>query len=245
MLASVEADLLWSAANSENMRPIWAMFAASQQELRAFMANLASGRFATVDRNGYRRNKEDRIEFLRTAGYQTIWQREDEGSVATMFLPDLFRMDPGMVDPQGIGFVVLPTQEWHACQRVDTRKLARHLERCDVGVSGEWAAEWGVTAHLFAAYLDRRTRCPLVSDGRFYVQLMAACLRHKFASFAAKNSHSYDREFGVHDSHRYHEIDIESVGLRRGLVFKATHEEFEALLATEVEKFFRLTRGNK
>lgn len=245
MLASVEADLLWSGGQSDNMRPIWAMFAGSQQELRAFMANLATGRFAVVDRNGYRSGKQDRIEFLRSARYQTIWQREDEGCVATMYLPDLFKLDPGMVNPAGVGFVLLPTQEWHARQSIDTAPLARHLERCGAAGTPEWAAEWGVTAHLFAAYLDRRTRCPLVADGRFYIQLMAACLQNGLASFAARDSFTHERSFGVHPSHSYYETDITSVGFRRGLVFRASHEDFEKLLATEVERFFQLTGGRR
>ena len=243
MLASVEADLLWSTSQFESMRPIWAMFAGSQEELRAFMANLASGRAASVDQNGYRRNKQERVEFLRSAGYQTIWQREEEGCLATIFLPELFKLDPGMVDPSGIGFVLLPSEQWHQAQQVDTLPLQRHLGRCDLGVPGEWAAEWGVTAHLFAAYVDRRTRCPLIADARFYVQLMASCLQHKLASFSTSQGFSHEREFGVHESHQYIETHIEAVGLRKGLVFRSTHENFEALLAREVETFFRLTGG--
>jgi hypothetical protein len=245
MLASVEADLLWSHGQSENMRPVWAMFAGSQQELRAFMANLAGGRFATVEHKGYRRGKEDRIEFLRSARYQTIWQREDEGSVATMFIPEIFKLDPGMVDPAGIGFVLLPTREWHAQQTIETTKLAKHLERCGFEVSAEWAAEWGVTAHLFAAYLDRRTQCPIIADARFYIQLMASCLQHGLASFAAESGYSYSRDFGIHENQNYFETDIQDVGFRPGLVFRSSHENFEKLLATEVEKFFRLTKGGR
>lgn len=243
LLASVEADLLWSGAQSENMRPVWAMFAGSQHELRAFMANLASGRFAVVDYNGYRPRKQDRVEFLRSAGYQTIWQREDEGCVATIFLPDVFKLDPGMVDPDGIGFVLLPTRQWCEQQRVDVTRLAKHLARCEFDLPAEWTAQWGAISYLFAAYLDRRTKCPLVSDGRFYAQLMAACLQNKLASFGARNRYAYEDEFGVHASLQYYETDIESVGLHPGLVFRATHATFEELLATEVERFFRITRG--
>jgi len=251
MLASVEADLLWSggASGSDNMRPVWALFAGSDQELRAFVANLTAGRRVTCEKRYgyYRAGKEDRLEFLKSARYQTIWQREEEGALATVYLPDLFKMDPGMVDPTGIGFVLLPTQEWHAQQTLPTTALARHLAKCgyQLGPDGakEWAKEWGATAHLFAAYLDRRTRCPLVADGRFYVQLMAACLKHKLASFAAKDSFSHTQEFGVHREHDYYETDTQSVGFRQGLVFRSNHENFELVLAQEVETFFRLTGG--
>ena len=243
MLASVEADPLWSGGSGSNssMRPVWAMFAGSDQELRAFMANVTAGRLVMCERsrNVYRHGKEDRLEFLRSARYQTIWQREEEGTVATVYLPDLFKVDPGMVDPSGIGFVLLPPQEWHAEQTLPTSALAKHLERCKYPeLEPDWAHEWGTTAHLFAAYLDRRTRCPLIADGRFYVQLLAACLKNRLASFARKDSFSV-RGFGV--CHDYYETDTQAVGFRPGLVFKSGHTEFEALLAQEVETFFRLT----
>lgn len=243
MLASVEADLLWrgGASGSDNIRPVWAMFAGSDQELRAFVANLTSGRAVLCEKRYgyYRHGKEDRMEFLKSAGYQTFWQREEEGAIATVYLPDLFKMDPGMVDPSGIGFILLPTQEWHTQQGLPTTPLARHLKRCGYQLGPEWAAEWGTTAHLFAAYLERRTRCPLVADGRFYIQLMVACLKHGLASFAPMDSFSCGRDFGVHREHDYHETDTQLVGFRQGMMFRSNHEKFETVLAREVEIFFK------
>jgi hypothetical protein len=250
LLASVEADLLWRGGSSgatDSMRPVWAMFAGSDQELRAFMANLTAGRLVMCEKRYgyYRSGKQERLEFLRSAGYQTIWQREDEGVVATIYLPDLFKLDPGMVDPSGIGFVILPTQEWHAQQILPTFALALHLERCGYELGSEWAQEWATTAHLFAAYLDRRTRCPLIADGRFYTQLLAACLKNKLASFAPKDSFSHSQDFGVHKEHDYHETDTQLVGFRKGLVFRSDHTKFETVLAQEVEIFFRVTEGRR
>lgn len=247
MLASVEADPIWSGglSKSENMRPVWAMFAGSNQELQAFMANLTTGRLGLCSRvyGSYRPGKEDRIEFLRSARYQTIWQREEEGTVATIYQPDLFKMDPGMVDPSGIYFILLPSQEWFTAQTLDVTPLTRHLESCGYALDQEWVDNWGPVAYLFAAYLDRRTRCPLVADGRFYTQLMAACLQNKLASFAIKDHFSRDQEFGVHSLHNYHEMGLENVGLRKGLVFSSNHSDFERVLAQEVETFFRVTGG--
>lgn len=246
LLASVEADLLWNGGSSksnDSMRPVWAMFAGSDQELRAFMANLTTGRTVQCEKRYgyYRSGKEDRLEFLKSARYQTIWQREEEGTLATVYLPDLFKLDPGMVDPAGIGFVLLPTQEWHAQQALPTMALAKHLNRCPYQLEPEWAHEWGTTAYLFATYLDRRTRCPLIADGRFYVQLLAACLKNGLASFARKDSFTREQGFGIHLQHDYHETDTQSVGFRAGLVFRSKHADFEALLAREVEMFFRIT----
>lgn len=245
MLASVEADLLWPGGltSNDNIRPVWAMFAGSDQELRAFVANLQMGRKATFARTGYRRGKEERLEFLKSAGYQTIWQREEEGSIVTVFLPELFQMDPGMVDPIGIKFVLLPTREWHSRQVVDVIPLTRHAARCGYEFTPEEVAELGPIAFLFSSYVDRRTRCPLVADGRFYLQLMLACLKHELASFAgpADYYHQRDLAFGVHPRKQYFESHTQSVGLLPGIALHADHETFEGLLAREVASFFKLT----
>lgn len=246
LLASVEADLLWPGGltSNDNVRPVWAMFAGSDQELRAFVANLQMGRKANLPRAGYRRGKEERLEFLKSAGYQTIWQREEEGSIVTLFLPELFQMDPGMVDQIGIKFVLLPTSEWHSRQVVDVAPLMRHVERCGYAFPQEAVAEMGPIAFLFSAYVDRRTRCPLVADGRFYLQLMLSCLKNGLATFAGPDDHYYhsrDLAFGVHPHRQYFESQTQAVGLTPGIAFSADHATFEKLLAQEVDLFFKLT----
>ena len=250
LLACVESDLLWQGGlnSGDNIRPVWAMFCGSDQELRAFAANLQMGRKITLmgQRNGYRR-KEERMEFMKSSGYQTIWQREEEGSILTVMLPELFQIDPGMVDPVGIKFVVLPTQDWHDSQELDVEPMVRHVKRLkDYDQVGDWVIDWAPTAFLFASYLDRRTRCPLVADGRFFLQLMLACLRHGAATFAAPSGYSYSRDlgFGVHQNRQYFEDGTAGVGLRPGISFSCDHESFEKLLAQEVDLFFRLTRGH-
>ena len=250
-LAAVEADLLWEGGETvtDNTRPVWAMFAGSDNELRAFMANLSSGRKATFPqkREAYRR-KADCIEILKSFGYRTTWQREEEGSIATIFLPELFQIDPGMVDPKGATFVVLPTQEWADSQRLSPETVApliQHARRCGFKDQTEAElADLALLSFLFATYLDRRTRCPLVSDGRFYLQLMLSCLKHKLATFSTVPDRSYyDTEFGQHAAMKYHELNTSVVGLLPGLAFKADHVNLEKLLALEVERFFDMTRG--
>lgn len=251
LLASVEADLLWPGGLTagDNIRPVWAMFAGSDQELRAFSANLQMGRKVTFPKRGYYRSKEDRMEFLKSAGYRMAWQREEEGSLLTVFLPELFQIDPGMVDPIGIKFILLPTQAWHAAQTIeDLGAMIRHVEVLNGGSPvPEWVAEWVPTAFLFAAYLDRRTCCPLVADSRFFLQLMLACLRDGVATFTSPAGYHYNRDlgFGVHSSRQYIEDSISDVGLRPGIAFNADHETFEKLLADEVERFFAICKGTR
>ena len=242
-LASVEADLLWSGGQTETLelRPVWAMFAGSEQELRPFMANLRTGRRLDMGSSSYRR-KADRMTFLRSAGYTVTWQREPEGSVATVYLSDLFEMDPGMIDPEGAAFLLLPTVAWASAQKIDIAPLIQHVKPLIKGynLSDEYLAEMVPSAFLFAAYLDRRTRCPILADGRFYLQLMLACLAQGLASLPSDDLYNlYRSEFGVHKRFGIKTTDTESVGLSRGIAFKASHAEIELLLAEQVTLFFK------
>jgi hypothetical protein len=249
LLASVEADLLWTGGLtvSDNVRPVWAMLAGSDQELRAFMANLTTGRKAAFEKEGrnYGRHKTDQFEILKTAGYDVTWQRELEGAVATIFLPELFQMDPGMVDPEGIRFVLLPSKEWVAGQKIEVKPLIQFVRKAGFLLPPEQLARWAPIAYLFCAYLDRRTRCPIVPDGRFYLQLFLECLKQGLSSFSVQES-SYrrpDMPFGENQDLQYHEQDTDQVGLIPGLAFKASHETFEKILAAQVALFFRVTQG--
>lgn len=248
LLATVEADLLWSGglANTDTQRPVWAMFGGSDQELRSFMANVSRGRlvlFLSKD-NPYRR-KQDRLEFLKASGIQVVWQREEEGSLATIFLPELFQMDPGMVSSSGAKFILLPTQQWYADQNLDPKPLVQHALRCGYSaIPEEQLASMAPISFLFAAYLDRRTRCPLVADGRFYFQLMLSCLKAKLASFSTQADHiSHELNFGHHQEQHYHELWTSTVGLYPGLAFRSDHATLEKLLSHEVELFFKITQG--
>ena len=119
-VSSVTADALWEMGKCEKHdRPVYASFAASEGEIRPFVANLLCGRVAvplSSANRSYRRNRtaESGYEFMRSAGYKVIYQRHEEGSIATIFLPELLDLDPGMVDPKGIKFVVIPGADYLA-----------------------------------------------------------------------------------------------------------------------------------
>jgi hypothetical protein len=251
LLACVEADSLWEggAADTEVMRPVWAMFAGSDQELRPFAANLKAGRKAIFPKRdaGYTRSKEDKLELLKSAGYEQTWQREPEGSVVTTFLPDLFSLDPGMIDTKGIAFIVLPTVDWKGAQKIEVGPIVQHARSFKHAVTDDQLADWVPLAFLFAAYLDRRTRCPIPPDGRFHLQLLLAALRDGLASWSTPRD-SYrgyhdERPFGEHAAFRFTEVGTAAVGLMPGLAFKSKHDALEKLLADEVALFFKATRG--
>jgi hypothetical protein len=248
-LASVIADGLWSGGNAttDDTRPVWAMFAGSDAEMRPFMANLTSGRKGMfLKANEYHNSRKggDRLELLRSAGYQVTWQREPEGMIATVFLPDLFRADPGMVDPSGVRFVVLPSASWAAEQKIETAPILEHATRLGYPLTEEAFPSLVSVAFLFAVYLDRRTRCPLLSDGRFYLQLLLACLDAGYASWSGAEKYSYrEKQWGRHSHHVFFEVDTADVGLLPGISFKASHEQIETILAEQVALFFQHTGG--
>jgi hypothetical protein len=246
LLGTIEADSLWERGTSDAIRPVWAVFTGTEDALRPFAANLRLGRKATFPSNS---RKAETLELLKTAGYQYVWQREPEGSILTVFLPDLFRLDPGMVDPDGAKFVILPDAAWLRDQKIDTESRLYSYALSLMGQDSH--AKFDVSmmpvliplAFLFSAYLDRRTRVPLLSDGRFYVQLLLACLRDGLASFSSdRGSFRWGRrEAGFGCNFSFVELGTCGLGMVPGIAFSATHEQIDSLLAAEVAVFFKRT----
>jgi hypothetical protein len=239
LLACVEANGLWfgGAADTDVIRPVYLSVATSDAEAAPFLANLRTGRKAEIDTgNRYSRSKGQRYECLRSAGYTFTTQRTSRGTVLTAFLTDLYRMDPGMIDPKGAAFALLPPAAWLAAQprperpaalfaRVREALLPRMSRSSELtkSVGDDALARWLPYARLFCAYLDRRTRCPLVPDLAFQLQVLVAALDAGLASVSAERSHM---EWGQHFSaHGYTEDSVHTVGLAPGLSFKAKHEE--------------------
>jgi hypothetical protein len=245
-VATIEADRLWEGGQTatDNMRPVWAMFATSEAELRPFMANLKTGRKAQfIKGEGYYTKKQERLEILRSAGYQIAWQREPEGSIATIFLPELFQLDPGMVDTKEAKFVLLPAKDWAPSQKIDPTPIVTHTRKLQVPLTDDQVAALAPIAFLFCSYLDKRTRRPLYSDGRFFMQLMLACLAKGLASWPVDESYRWrhDRDkFGYNPSHRFQQ-DTVSANVEQGIVFHATHEQIDEILSEQVTLFFALT----
>ncbi len=246
LLAYIAADALWDGGGASDIRPVWAVVASGDQELRPFLANWTRGRRAEeAGRHG------DRFEILKSAGYATDVQRFPEGSIATVYLPDLFRADPGMVDPKVVRFVMLPGQGWAAAQTLADRErivaygrtLDRRLYELPAAIAPDDDGEGPPDpdpidallphAFLFAVYLDRRTRCPLVADGRFYLQLMASFLREGAAQRPGLGTWSR-KAMGVAD------VGIAPEG---AMVVLVTQEDAEDLIARETRLFFENTKG--
>lgn len=262
LLAYILADNLWQGGkHDENYRPAWMMIAASEHEATPFVENLRAGRRAVLaDGSKQRNNKPAIFECLRSAGYRFEAQRHPEGTVWQAYLPDLFRLDPGMVDPQGITFIVSPlrdTPEWHAATAPAVvapavehiRKIGyfgpgKHdrWESYDKGYpypTPEQVRELAPLASFFAVYLARRTRAPLIPDPRFYLQLLIAMLREGAASLTTRERYANDVYFGEHTKLGFVEEGIADVGLVPGVACKVKHDDLEAVLAEQVAIYVR------
>lgn len=220
LVACVEAREILPRGN-DAVRPIFLSLVGSDSELRPFVANLRTGKKAE---HGYK--GRERYEILKSAGYQCAWQRTSKGTLATLFAPDLFCLDPGMVDPKGVVFCLLPARSW-------LRPLDVPVPDC---VPEERMADVLGLAPLFVAYLDRRTRCPLIPDPRFYVQILAHALDQGLARFSRTAASRYGQSWG--ESSYYEEAGTEDLGLAPGLFFHAGHDVLEQFLADEVKAFF-------
>lgn len=264
LLAYVMADGLWEGGatdTGEVKRPVLAVFAGTEQTLRPFAVNLRLGRRALEPRDkNYGRKEVKGVELLRSGGYEYRWQHEGDGSLVTAYQSDLFAQDTGMVDPEGIRFVMLPSADWAAAQRIDEAPILQYAMRLyQAQHASERAREADfpdrdrlramiAPAHLLALYLDRRTRAPLIADGRFYLQLYVACLRKGLASTSLRwdgsaCNHRNEKRFGIDYRLGYVEAGIEDVGFLPGCAFQAKHAEFERVLAAEVAVFSRIVGG--
>lgn len=209
------------ARGNDTVRPVHITLAGSDNELRPFVAHLRTGKKAV---SGYK--GREKFEILKSAGFQTAWQRTPKGSLVTLFAPDVFCLDPGMVDPKGISFVMLPARSWLKPSDVE-------LPAC---VPEECAADVRAFAPLFIAYLDRRTRCPLVPDPKFYAQVLANALNDGLATFAKATE--YGREEWGCNGRGFRAVGTEDAGYGRALMFYASHETLESFLAEQVKTYF-------
>lgn len=231
LLAHAEADALWeSGGTSTNAtRPVWAVLGGSELEMKAFMANLLTGRIAE-------QAKHTRFEFLRSVGWAHHTVKIGGGAVTTLYLPELFRIDPGMVDPDMVRFVVIPPKAWVESQCFDLAEARSVFKR----LSGEpWVAT-DAEVHLrlaegvlFLSYLDRRCRYPIP-----FAPALGAWLVMRFQSYGylSRDGQSYGR-----DSYRV--TGAERVNALPGFAFSVGHEALGDVLSAEIQQWFEVTRG--
>lgn len=258
LLAYIRADKLWpNLDHDETIRPAWMMFAASDYEATPFKENLSTGRKAVLLGSSHGKNKPTMFECLRSAGYLFVPQRHPEGTVWQAFIPDLFRIDTGLVDPKGVTFILSPeraSRSWEAaCAPRDIEAAVDHIRRigffsekgyCDTWHGRPYPSPDQVRAiaplsAFFAVSLARRTRAPLIADARFYLQIMIEMLKVGQASISHVERHGRDYYFGDHEALGFIESAVEDVGLVPGIACKTTHDDLEKLLAEQIQIFVR------
>ena len=224
LIAYVEADNLWSSTQTDKHRPVFAIFGASEMEMKAFMANLFTGRQAEKSDGG-----SWKLELLKTAGYLHFTQRCTNGGVlVTVFMPKLFLLDPGMVDPDWITFLCFPTKEWCRQQTFDLNAARKKLKM----LFGTTIQSTDTELHLLLckgalllAYLDRRVRYPLIFDPVFGLYLM-------------NNIYPYVNNFDSYQN-SYSSMGMKEVGFESGFSLRIGQESFGTMLSTAVQQWYK------
>lgn len=259
LLAYIRADALDSGlSHKEFTRPAWMMYAGSEHEATPFTENLRTGRKGVLTDGSKTNGEPTTFECMRSLDYRFDPQRHPEGTVWQAYIPEFFRIDPGMVDPRGIGFVVAPevnTDEWKAaCAPAEVDPAIEHVRRIGYfsqkGMCDSWngypyptpdeVRRLAPLSAFFAVYLARRTRAPLIPDARFYLQLMIEMMRTGQASQTPRETgYSRDNYFGEHKALGYFEVATDDVGLAKGIACKVSHDDLEKVLAEQVAVFVR------
>lgn len=246
LLAYTTSRVLWDSGQHENIRPIWAMIACSEAESLPLVRNLQSGRKAAISVG----RDTKHFECLKSAGYEYHPQRHPEGVLWTIFLPSLYRIDPGMIDPESIRFALAPAHEWLSPEDEQTAQWLADRYRSNETWQADKEHEKRLTAcrhitrasRLFCNYLDRRTRCPLIPESRFYSLVLAALIDSGQATFGFKEERYSYRQEWAHGRFSYVEEGLESVGLAPGIACNTTHEKIEPILAECVKVYEREMR---
>jgi hypothetical protein len=241
LLAYATSKSLWAAGSHDNVRPIFAMLATTDAESLPFIRNLQAGRKATM-LNDDRNAKKETFECLKSANYAYEAQRHPEGVVWTVYLPELYRVDPGMVDPAAVRFAMAPAAKWLASVDESTARWLAGLYRSDEKwrAAEEHAKRLAICqyvtrlASVFCERLDTRTRCPLIPDARFYALVLAAMLDAGQATLARKDTYGSDREW-AHSGCNF--VEWGDVGLMPGIAVSTTHALLEPLLAACVKTY--------
>lgn len=219
-LAHVCAGMLWEGGETQDapIRPVWMALAATDTQLRPFLANMRLGKPAELydpRRSQFSRDKPTRFELLRSAGYSftssTMGLPDGNiGEVVTAALDSIMVLDPGLLDPETVSFLALPPRWWveteQAAFRSDTaavHAVVDHIKALKLDQPGspilpqpasfdvETLLDLVPVAAYVLAYIDRRTRRPLFMTPAFALQLYVAGLAFGVLSLSNKGTENY------------------------------------------------------
>lgn len=216
------------------LRPLWASFACEEGAIRPFIANILIGRKVTRSGSGHD------LEFMRSLGYEVRIQRMQDGlASAILFQPTYFAVNPGPVDDSGgrVEYIILPDDGLTA--RVGLPPADVHMALAVArnvppeGLTRTYAcpeldATFVALAALSAAYLDHRTRCPLLADLGFYTYLYKRMWERGVAVPAGDDERGANRTVWTGQK---------GLGYGVPVVVNATTEEIETLIAETVAEY--------
>ena len=262
MLGCVVADPLWPGGQTATnaTRPVYTVIAGTEASLRPFLANVRKGRKAALrdsESRGWSRSP-NWYEWLKTAGYSYLWQRGRQYHTVTVFLPGLFQVDPGMIDPERCEFLSMPPLWWvekqSAVIRENTavrRQVLDHARRLRLGETQNALSippldeatimQFAPLAAHFVMMLDRRTRKPIIGNLGFCLQLYLAALKSGLATFNKDADRSPHLSFGYHLNYRNEDmfmaVERERVGLAMPVMFRAAQADVDALLTGQIRLY--------
>lgn len=219
LLGYITAPQVVTGGSWGEHRPIWGLFAASPGEAKPFGANLRLGRKAGVG------NGSKTMQFMAKLGYRLDMQTSEHGAVLCLYLPELFTVDPGMVNPDGVLFCLLVERAGALAASWDRAAVQAHLQRLGRALDEDRL----LLVPYFASYLNRYSRLPLPRDMRFYAQLLAVLAREGGAGWPG---------YGTGASEIQSE-GLDSLGILPPLLVNAKHEPLADVCAVEVERFVR------
>ena len=272
-LASLRCDPLWEGGRADTknvMRPVYLAVAGSEAALRPFLANLRLGRKAQIfnpARPAYNQEAAA-VALLKSVQYATAFLRHEAGTVAQIYLPELFMADPGMIDPDIVAFLSV-TPEWWAARELerlqaDREQAGRILDHARrAGLHGVPAARRAAgnrapgdpwtdeellalvpEAARFAQFLDRRTRRPIPNDPAFYLQAYTRAFLYGLASRPHGDRYGARRWDEQPWAAGTGEFNMKRLGFRPAAVFRAAVEDVDTFLAGEVRHYHQSREDN-
>lgn len=214
LLCFVTANRLWelgASAKEGILRPVLLAYAATDQEARAFTANLRTGRPIVEDT---RSSSTLRFELPRSAGFQVETHTRDGGTLTLAYLRSAFALEPNILESDRIEFLCMPPSWWTAREAATLAEFGRD------------AAEVA-RASYFIAYLDARSPLPIANDHRFHLELYHAALATDWCQRPTDSPWA---------SAGFTALGCAALGFEPPLLVSVSQKEFSAFLAEQTAK---------
>jgi len=225
LLGMLTADRFWEGSSRTAYRPIYLAYAGTYQTVRAFTANLRTGRPATL-RNRHGSEQAKQVEVARAAVLKFPKPQRLANGVAIQqaYMPALCDVEPGKM-PERISFLFAPPEWWVAAQLGGDQRILALPEplRRDAALGA-----------YFCAHADARSPYPMIPDALFRRRLYLAAKTQPWWLSPQGNPYSPGPLWAYPDR---------IPGLAAVGYVCAEHEEWEDLLRRETAAYFREERN--